>query len=58
MTMRDTSANEVHCDASELEVWLASSSYAAAEIKADQGGGCRVIFSVLEVSAVLRFVLW
>jgi hypothetical protein len=58
MTMRDASANEVDCDASELEVWLAGASYAAAEIKADQGGGCRVIFSVLEVSAVLRFVLW
>ncbi len=56
--MRDASANEVDCDDSVLAVWLAGASYAAAEVKADYGGGCRVIFSVLEVSPVLWFVLF
>jgi hypothetical protein len=56
VTMRDASANEVDCDASALVVWLAGASYAAAEVKADDGGGCRVIFSVLEVNLVLWFM--
>lgn len=48
--MRDASANVVSCDGGSLTVWLAGQSYAAADVKKDASGACRVVFSVLEVS--------
>ena len=49
LTMRDASANVVNCDGGALTVWLAGQGYAAADVKKDASGACRVVFSVLEV---------